>query len=165
MVKASEGSGRGLALLPAGGCYFKLSHHNRCWATEPTHGLLPVWSGSTRNHRMTSMGWGALCIVPPTVIRSNKEANFPEVPNHVMLQTQQMFLTPLWCDLKETKPETFIRFWCQMLRNWDYLMTHLSCHLPHTCCRALRRQRCCFYLLSHSLRHFTSRLTSSCHMI
>lgn len=121
--------------------------------------LFPVWSES--NHRMTSMWWWVLCKVPPKVTRPAEVFSV-----RCQITRCNVFFAPVRCDLKEAKPKTFIRFWCQMLTNRDYLMTHLNCHYSTLVVElSHRRRRRWLYLLSHSLRHLTSRLTSSCHMI
>lgn len=101
----------------------------------PPQLLFPVWSES--NHRTTSMGWWALCMLPPTATRPKKAVRFPlwAAKSHETSNAADVCFSKL----KETKPETFIRFWCQVLSNRDYLMTHLSCHLQYICCWALSK--------------------------
>lgn len=95
--------------------------------------LFPVWSES--NHRMTSMWWWVLCKVPPKVTRPAEVFSV-----RCQITRCNVFFAPVRCDLKEAKPKTFIRFWCQMLTNRDYLMTHLNCHLQYICCWALSQK-------------------------
>lgn len=125
-MKLSEGSGIGLTLLPAGCCYFKLNHCNRCQATEHPQLLFPVWSES--NHRMTSMGRWLLCKVPPTVTRLKMEV-FPPMnwENRMTPRTQPAQAS----QSKRQKAETIIRFWCQKLSSRAGL-PHDSPQLPPT---------------------------------
>lgn len=79
-----------------------------------------VWSES--NHKMTSIGWWVLCKLPPTVTRPKEAVRFPlwGAKSHGTSNTWDVCFS-LQCDLKETKPETFRRFWCQITKITSWL--------------------------------------------
>ena len=86
-----------------------------------------VWGES--NHRMTSTGWWVLCKVRPNGTVTRPKCGFLcEMPNHLTPQRVSSFGRGV-TSKRQNQRLCCIRFWCRMLTNRDYLMTHLRRHI------------------------------------
>lgn len=133
------------------------------WATTINAGptsLSCVWGES--NHRMTSIHGEEECYARCIPIVMLKDTEVFSVNCQIRFQPYRnsVFSLLFWgmcfflLDLDPKHSQTRITLWLTSAS------TYSACSWA-----LLRWQRCLLYLLLHSLRHFSSRLTSSCHMI